>query len=226
MNKIVFFILPLLLLWSYSPAETGDQLEIPECEIIIDDFRDGINPGWTNKSFHGETEYTWVRENGKTYIRATSSNAASGLVYRIKYDPAEYPYITWTWKADKIIDTGDATIKSKDDYSARIYIVFPSLFFWNTKVINYIWANKLPQNEVRPSPYMHDSIMISVESGSANTGKWLTETRNLYEDYLRTFGRKPPKTGAIAIMTDTDDTGQDTSAGYGPIAVCSRDPEK
>lgn len=225
MNRVVFFIIPFLLLsWYSSPAE--DSLKIPGCDIIIDDFHDGIGPGWTNKSFKGMTEYTWVNENGKKYVRATSSNAASGLIYKIKYDPAKYPYLTWTWTADKIIADGDATIKSKDDYSARIYIVFPTLFFWNTKVINYIWANKLPKGAEIPSPYMKDSIMISVESGPDKTGKWVTETRNLYEDYVHAFGEKPPKTGAIAIMTDTDDTGQKTSAGYGPIGVCSRYPKK
>jgi hypothetical protein len=216
---ILFFLIP-----SLSFAE-GFRIP-PECEIIIDDFNDGINPGWINKSFNGLTEYTWINENGRPYVRAVSNNAASGLIYKIEYDPERYPYITWNWKADKIIADGDATIKSKDDYSARIYIAFPSLFFWNTKIINYIWANKLPKEQVIPSLYTSNSIMVSVESGPANTGKWITETRNIYADYIRFFGKKPPNIGAIAIMTDTDDTGRSTSASYGPISVCSRDPGK
>jgi hypothetical protein len=68
--------------------------------------------------------------------------------------------------------------------------------------------------------------MISIESGSAETGKWITETRNVYEDFKRYFGKEPPKVGAIAIMTDSDNTGEKVSANYGPIAVCSRDPRK
>jgi hypothetical protein len=68
--------------------------------------------------------------------------------------------------------------------------------------------------------------MISVESGPANTGIWITETRNIYEDYIRFFGKKPPKAGAIAIIADTDYTGERTSASYGPIAICSKDPRK
>jgi hypothetical protein len=149
-----------------------------------------------------------VEKNGKPYIKATSNNAASGLIYKIKYDPQKYPYITWTWKVDNIIASGDATQKSKDDYSARIYTAFPSLFFWNSKIINYIWANKLPKDQVVPSPYTSDSIMVSVEDGMANTGKWIIETKNVYEDYIRFFGKNPPKIGAIAIMTDTDNTGK------------------
>ena len=225
MNKTVIFIIPLLLL--HTSALAAESWILPEeCEIVIDDFHDGLKPGWINKSFKGKTEYTLINDDGKPYIKATSTNAASGLIYRIEYDPGKYPYITWSWKADKIIDTGDATIKSTDDYSARIYIVFPSLFFWNTKIINYIWANKLPKGSVIPSPYTGNSIMVSIESGRDKTGVWLTETRNVYEDYFHIFGRKPPNIGAIAIMTDTDDTGDTTSASYGPISICSRDPGK
>jgi hypothetical protein len=224
MNKILPILILLLTIPSVSLAD--DPRIPPECEIIIDDFADGIKPGWTSKSFKGKTEYTWVDEDGKPCIKATSENSASGLVYKIEYDPEKYPYISWNWKADNIIASGDATQKSKDDYCARIYIAFQSLLSWNSKIINYIWANKLPQNEVIPSPYTPDSIMISVESGPANTGKWITETRNVYEDYVRFFGKKPPMTTAIAIMTDTDDTGESTSASYGPIAICTRDPRK
>jgi len=199
---------------------------MPECEIIIDDFVHGIKPEWKSKSFKGTTEYTWIREGSRAYIRAESKGTASGLYYAIKYDPRQYPYISWQWKVDNIIAGGDARQKSGDDYGARVYVVFPSFFFWNTRAINYIWANKLPKDQAVPNPYTANNIMISVESGSADTGKWLTETRNVYEDYKRFFGQEPPKVGAIAIMTDTDNTGERTTASYGPIAVCSRDPGK
>jgi len=224
MNKIISILIMLLMIPSISPA---DDFTIPsECEILIDDFAHGIKTDWVTKSFKGNTEYTWIKSDGRPYIKATSNNAASGLIYKIDYDPQKYPYITWNWKADKIIASGDATKKSGDDYSARIYIAFPSFFFWNSKLINYIWANKLPQNQVIPSPFTSDSIMVSVESGPANTGKWITETRNIYEDYIRFFGKEPSRVSAIAIMTDTDETGESTSAGYGPILICSRDPRK
>jgi hypothetical protein len=165
-----------------------------------------------------------VNEDGRKFVKAKSSNAASGLIYKIEYDPEKYPFILWNWRVDKIIAGGDATQKSKDDYSARIYIAFPEFFFWNSKLINYIWANKLPKNNAIPSPFTSNSMMVGVESGNASTGKWITETRNIYEDYTRFFGRKPTRVSAIAIMTDTDETGGSTSASYGPIAICSRNP--
>jgi len=224
MNKIISTLVLFLIIPSISSAE---DFTIPsECEILIDDFAHGIKPDWVTKSFKGMTEYTWVKENGKPSVRATSSKAASGLFYKIKFDPQKYPYITWNWKVDNVLSSGDASKKSGDDYGARLYVVFPSFLFWNTSAINYIWANKLPQNQAVPNPYTSNDIMISVESGSANTGKWITETRNIYKDYIRVFGKEPPEVGAIAIMTDTDNTGESTSANYGPISICSRDPRK
>ena len=100
MKKIIPILFLLLTIPSVSLAE--DFRIPPGCEIIIDDFAHGIKPGWTGKSFKGTTEYTWMKENGKPYVKATSNNAASGLIYKIEYDPQKYPYITWNWKVDNI----------------------------------------------------------------------------------------------------------------------------
>jgi len=218
----------VILCFLCAPANisAADSASIAKCEIIIDDFAKGIKNTWTVRSFKGNTEYAWISEGGRAYIRATSKGSASGLYYTIEYDTQQYPYITWQWKVDNIIASGNASQKSGDDYAARIYIVFPALFFWNTTAINYIWANRLPKEEAIPNSFSENSIMISVQSGRAEAGKWKTETRNVYEDYKRFFNKEPPKAGAIAIMTDTDNTGESASAGYGPIAICSSDPRK
>lgn len=221
-------IIALLLLLLLTPAGSlADNPASPTgCEITIDDFSKGISPDWKIRSFKGMTEYTWATENGRGFVKATSNNTASGLYYKIRYDPKQYPYITWQWKVDNIVTSGDATRKSGDDYSARVYVVFPAFFFWNTRAINYIWANRLPKGQAVANPFTSNNMMISVESGVSQTGKWLTESRNVYEDYKRLFGQEPPEVGAIAIMTDSDNTGESGSASYGPIGVCSRAPWK
>jgi len=217
-------LLTLLLLATPAGITANDTGIMPECEIVIDDFSSGIKPTWKSKSFKGVTEYTWTREDNRGFVKAVSRGTASGLYHPIEFEPHRYPYLTWQWKVDTIPAGGDASRRSGDDYGARIYVIFPSFFFWNTRAINYVWATKLPKGEVLPNPFTSNSMMISVESGPAETGKWLSETRNIYEDYKRVFGKEPPLVGAIAIMTDTDNTGESAAAGYGPIAVCSRDP--
>lgn len=222
--KITIIVIFLLVLPGINLAE--EHVKPEDCEIIIDDFSNGIDPGWSKKSFTGETKYSVVQDEGQPYLHATSNGTASALYYKIEYDPREYPYIAWKWEVDNIIEKGDATKKSGDDYAARLFVVFPSSFFVSTETLNYVWANKLPKDSGVSCPYMDNTVMVSVQSGPAKTGKWFAESRNVYEDYKKYFGRQPEKVGAIAIMTDTDDTQEKASARYGTIAICRRDPQK
>ena len=191
-------------------------------EIILDDYKGGLSPKWTEKSFKENTSYQITREDNFLCIKAQSSSAASALYYEIKYDPRQYPFLHWRWKVDHVISRGDAHHKQGDDYAARIYVVFPSFMFWKTRAINYIWANKLPLGHAVPNPFTANAIMIAVESGSDRAGQWVEERRNVLEDYRRHFGKDPPKVGAVAIMTDTDNTGEDATAWYGPIRISNR----
>jgi hypothetical protein len=43
-------------------------------------------------------------------------------------------------------------------------------------------------------------------------------------DYRRAFGEDPPKVGAVAIMTDTDNTGEQAVAWYGAIRFLPSGP--
>ncbi len=201
------------------PAGLGGRPAAAQTEILIDDFRNGLDPHWQEKRFKGRTLYSVKNDADPVCLEADSTDSASGLIYRIEYDPRKLPFITWQWRVDNVLARGDATTKEGDDYAARIYVVFPALFFWQTRMINYIWANKLPKGNAAVSPFTSRDIMIAVQSGSEHTGQWITETRNVYEDYKRYYGTEPPMVGAIAIMTDTDQTGETARACYGPIRV-------
>lgn len=188
-------------------------------EILLDDYSNGLSNKWEEKSFKGKTHYQVELVDHQMCIKATSRDAASSLYYRITYDLRTYPILKWTWKIDHIISKGDAHRKETDDYPARVYVVFPSLLFWRTRAINYIWANKLPSGRWIPSAYTSNAVMIAVESGASHAGVWREESRNVLEDYRTVFGEDPPEVGAIAIMTDTDNTGEEVSACYGPIRI-------
>jgi len=196
---------------------------LPVCadEILLDDYQKGLSPKWIEKSFKGKTHYQVAREDDQWCIKATSRSSASALYYKIKYDLKDYPVLQWRWKVDHVLAKGSALHKEGDDYAARVYVVFPSWLFWKTKALNYIWANKLPIGQAVPNPFTANAMMIAVQSGPGLTGKWVEETRNILDDYRRHFGTDPPSAGAIAIMTDTDNTGEEAAAWYGPIRIVS-----
>lgn len=189
--------------------------------IVLDDYTKGLSSKWQEKSFQGQTEYRVTRENGRLCVRASSHGSASGLYYKVKYDLEEYPILTWEWKVENVLAHGDALHKEGDDYAARVYVIFPSWLFWRTKALNYIWANKLPKGRAVRNAFVKNAVMIAVESGPGMAGQWLTETRNVLEDYRQQFGEDPPEVGAIAIMTDTDNTDGNAVAWYGVIRIRS-----
>jgi len=98
-----------------------------------------------------------------------------------------------------------------------VYVVFPSVLFWRTRAVNYIWANRLPPGAFLPNAFTGNAVMVAVESGNGNAGRWIDEERNIVEDFRRAFGEDPPEIGAVAIMTDTDNTGEEAVAWYGAI---------
>ena len=197
-----------------SPAAVGQTEELSVSHFEVE----GVS-GWMAKVFKGETDYQTVEEDGRIVVRATSRATASGLVKKLKFDPAQYRYLRWSWKIENIIPGGNAKTKAGDDYAARLYIVFPGLFFWQTKAINYIWANQLPKGEFIANPYTDHAMMVAVESGPSSTGRWVNEQRDILSDYRRLFGEEPKEASAIAIMTDTDDTGESAVAWYGDITL-------
>jgi hypothetical protein len=75
-----------------------------------------------------------------------------------------------------------------------------------------------------PNPFTDRVRMIVVESGDSHLGTWRAYERNIYEDYKRAFGEEPPMISGIAVMTDTDNTGESTTAYYGEISLLPARP--
>jgi Protein of unknown function (DUF3047) len=211
---IVYFA---LLVFVGLPAAHADELR-------LGNFSSGDLSGWQDETFGGKahTSYRLVAADGRTVIEAHSHDAASGLLKKVDLDPRNYPILSWSWKIGHILKREDVTKKTGDDFAARVYVVFPSVLFWRTRAINYVWSAYLPKNSAVPNPYTGNAIVLAVESGQENVGSWVNEKRNIYDDYKRIFGEEPPRVGAVAIMTDTDNTGDDVTGWYGDIVLSSR----
>ncbi len=201
-----------LLLWGLLDG-TGAAGE----SWMIDDFEAGLRPEWQERIFSGRTDYRVVEEASGRVLEARSQGTASALIFKQKIDLQEYPVLCWRWKVDNIVSSGDARTRSGDDYAARIYVVFPHWFFPRTRSINYIWANRLSAGSVVPNPFTANAMMVAVQSGEERVGEWVDECRNVRDDYRRIFRGDPPQVGAIAIMTDTDNTGSSALAWYDDI---------
>jgi len=211
-SRYILPVLAAMLMATSAPAQSVD-------EITVAGFEQEDLSEWKVKEFEGQTDYRLVEMDGRTVLQAQAQGTASGLVREIDFDPKEYRYLSWSWKIRHTVAGGDARSKKGDDYAARIYVVFPGFFFWQTRALNYIWANRLPQGEFVPNAFTSNALMLAVRSGDEQAGQWFSEQRDIVADFRRLFGEDPPQAGAIAIMTDTDNTGTEAIAWYGDITL-------
>lgn len=186
--------------------------------IDVARFSQGDLKGWQTKVFSGKTFYALRKEGDRTVLHADSNAAASGLYRETSIDLGKTPILNWTWKVDNILTGNDERTKAGDDYPARVYVVFSGgAMFWRTRAINYVWSNKQPTGSSWFNAFTSNAGMIAVESGGDRTGRWMNESRDVLADYRRLFGEEPGQVDAVAIMTDTDNTGAAATAWYGDI---------
>jgi len=216
-------------------------------ELIIGGFSElepgqGLPARWEKLAFPNiarQTAYAIVKDHDRAVIQAVSEASASGLIHYFSSPAERYPRIRWQWKIEHVLEKGDVSSKQGDDYAARIYVAFEfspdGKSLWQRiryqtanlaaggklpgSALNYIWANKAPKGTVVSNPFTDQTKMIVLQSGNSAAGQWVSEKRNIVEDYETAFGQKPPAIMGIAIMTDTDNTGESTTAYYGDIRL-------
>lgn len=184
-----------------------------------------------------DTRYSVVLDAGKTVLKAEAEQAMSGLIHPVRIDLRQYPLLRWRWKIAAPLKRADMTQKTGDDYAARVYVMFDypveKLSFGTraklalaealygqkipTAALNYVWDNRQPVGTIQPNTYTDRARMIVLESGAAHAGQWMTETRDLASDFRAAFGEEPPDVVAVAVATDTDNTGESAIAWYGDL---------
>ena len=190
--------------------------------VRIEVLRDGDVAGWEEKVFSGKTLYETVRQDGRTVLRATSRGTASGLYRELRVDLEKTPILNWTWRVDATLGDADERTRAGDDYSARIYVVRSHpVFLWRTRAVNYVWASTRAEGETWPNAYTDSARHVAVRSGDAQAGQWIGERRDVRADFRALFGEDVRFIDAIAIMTDTDNTGGAATAYYADITFTS-----
>ncbi len=194
-----------------------------EVRIDVGRFSQNDLSGWEKQVFAKETRYQLASEPSGTALHAESDGTASGLVHRDKIDLAQTPYLHWSWKVDNILHGNDEHSRGGDDYPVRIYVIFSGgIFFWRTRAIDYVWSSQQSVGARWPNAFSSQTRMIAVDSGTALLGQWVNHSRNIREDYRQLFGEEISSVDVVAIMSDTDNTGQKASAQYGDIWFSSQ----
>jgi len=218
-------------------AEVPALLEVGKFSSAL--VGQALPDGWkplTFKKIPKQTAYELIKDGDAVVVKAVSDASASGLTKAVNIDPKEYPIVRWRWKVENVLKHSDVTRKDGDDYPARLYITFaydPDKVSLGKKLkfktgqaifgdipigaLNYIWDTNTPIGTIVENAYTDFAQMVVVESGTQKVGRWVSEERNIYEDYKQAFGEEPPLMNGVAIMTDTDNTKEQAIAYYGDI---------
>jgi len=172
--------------------------------------------------------YTIVKDGPDSFLKAESNASASGIIFKKEFKVYEYPKVRWRWKVSNVYAKGDEKSKAGDDYPIRIYIIFkydPEAASFGQRLkygiaktiygeypphssLNYIWANKKHAERIITNAYVDEAKMVLLEAGGEKAGRWIEEEIDILEDYQKAFGTKPPAIASIAIMNDSDNTGE------------------
>lgn len=187
------------------------------------EFPPGTMAGWSEKAFSGRTDYRIARLDGRDALHATCADGASGLFYEQPIDLDATPILEWSWRVpDRGDSPADETSRAGDDFAARVYVVKDGgLLRWRTRAINYVWTRSLPEGSHWPNPFLEQAHMVALRSGGSNG--WVTERRDIRQDFLTFHGEEPGSIDAIAIMTDCDNVGAEAKAWYGTIRLLPAD---
>jgi len=80
-----------------------------------------------------------------------------------------------------------------------------------------VWDTTAPVGLVAPSEKTGTVTYIIVRSGTADLGRWVTERRNVVEDFRRIYGEAPEAPGAVSIAIDSNDTTSSAESFMGSI---------
>ena len=185
--------------------------------------------------------YKADRCGAESCLHMASDNSASALVLRQSFNVYQFPKLAWRWKISNVYRKGDSSTKAGDDYPARLYVMFAydpehaslakRIKYQMAKTlygqyppdssISYIWDNRESQATVITNAYTSEAKMIPVSAGPAKVNIWQEYTVDIVRDYRRAFGQDPPPTATLAVMNDSDNTGEAAKSWIQYIRILS-----
>ena len=187
-----------------------------------------------------DTVYGVVQDGDrKAVLRATADRSASLFVTALKPALRTPMTISWDWKTDALIAGADNRDKAREDAPLRVLVAFDGEVatlpdaerkrFSRAKnlaqrripyaVLMYIWTDQVAVDTVIPSAHTSQVKMLAAASGPGGLGGWQSVRRNLADDYRKAYGAEPGPVLAVAVMTDTDNTGTKAVGSYAGIRI-------
>jgi hypothetical protein len=198
--------------------------------------------GWAHQplsKLKRDTVYTLINDGGRNVLRGAASGSASFYAANLKPPTAMPAILSWRWKTDALVPGADNRKKELEDAPLRVLIAFDGdratlseteqQRFKRARtlsgrdlpyaVLMYIWSEQVAVETIIPSAHTSQVKMLVVTSGRGGLAQWQSLRRNVAEDYRRAFGAAPGSLLGVAVMTDTDNTGETATGLYADLRL-------
>ena len=203
---------------------------------------EAFNDGWQVNALKGvkSNRFKLEADNGITVLRIDSEASGSSLIRVLDIGSNANTVLRWRWRISNVIENGDIGTKEGDDFAARLYVLFEyrpeELSFAERaklKIARLIYGKQLPATALcyvwgNASDVIGTSVwnaystrvrMVVLRNADSGIGEWSTEERNVAADFRAAFGTAPPRISALALATDTDQTGESVTSWFGDIEM-------
>jgi Protein of unknown function (DUF3047) len=221
--------------WAAGTAWHGGVAALPET-LVVEDWSEqplghaGIPVGWQGQSW-GRPKYDF------RIVKGTGADDAGKILHLLsdgdnsiiskragRIDVRQHPVLEWRWRVVTLPVGGDSRKAATDDQAGQVYVVFPR---WPTavrsRIIGYVWDTTAPAGAIVPSPSASAVTYVVVRSGEAELGRWITERRNVREDFKRIYGEEPDAPiEVVSIGIDSNDTRSRAESYLGAILFRAR----
>ena len=192
------------------------EMSLSSEKINIFNFNDNDLTKFKSHSIKKKTNYSIIKENGESYLKAEAEGQASGLGREIKVDLNKTPFLNITWKVEQGIPGIKENSKKGHDFAARVSVIKETGSLpWQKKAMNYVFSSNEKTNSHWMGPYRKqiiDYVASSLVDSKENS--WVTVKLNVKEHFKKFLDLDLVEIDGVAIMTDTDNTKQKAVSYY------------
>jgi hypothetical protein len=196
-------------------------------DFLVEDWKQklgaaGIPPGWQGQNW-GSPKYDFKVEDrdGRAGLHMKSANEGSTISRDIKGKVTlkDTPILEWTWMVIALPKNGNSCKKATDDQAAQLFVVWPRFpEAVRSRILGYVWDTTLPVGTICKSEKTGTVTYIVVRSGAADLGKWMTERRNVADDFTKVYGEAAENPGGVSVSIDSNDTNSVSESVIATIA--------
>ena len=161
-----------------------------------------------------------VDDEGQRALRLTTDATQHTIIRKpITIDLQATPVLEWRWKVVTPPIGADLREPSRSDSPGVLALAWRA----PARVVAYAWDVTAPIGSRFTNPKQRRVNYIVVRSGSADCGRWVTERRDILNDYHTVFGEAPASNPEeIEISVDSNDTRSHAETLFGGIRATSR----